>query len=296
MDASPATVIATSSMKGGAGKTSVTVNMAGLAASRGYRVLLIDADPQGNAGLDLGYKGSDVDDDGAGLVAAAALNKALRVVSSVRPGLDVVPGGSKVEMLAYIPAEDPAEKMRSLHVALEPLRTSYDLVLIDCPPLVRPLREMCLAAATFSLIPTRGDAASVEGVTGIAADFTRVRPVNPDLELLGVVLFGMGASSSAIRANVRAQVSEGLGAVAPVFDEEIRYMEGPAVAARNRGLLVHEYAQSLLGSASFTERKKGESAAKLANDYARLTAAVMAQAATRLAQSPSTSSVKVAAR
>lgn len=278
--------------KGGVGKTALTAHVAGLAAERGYRVLAVDLDPQGSLGVDLGYAGTAVDDEGEALTEAVTFNRPLRVASDIRRNLDVVVGGPKVELLAYVPADDPVEKMLGLRRALEPIWDRYDLVVIDSPPLIRPLREMGLAAAQYVVIPTHGDDASVAGVTGIAQDFLRVREANPDLELLGVVLFGMGASSKAIRAQVRSKVASGLGQVAPVFDNEIRHVESPAVNARNSGRLVHEYARELAAAEKFTDRKRGVTAAKLADDYARLTAEMLMEIERRRAATE----VKAAAR
>ena len=87
-------VVAIANGKGGVGKTSLTTTLAGLAATAGYRILLIDLDPQGNAGEDLGYTGAGTGDDGAGLVAALAADTALAVtLPQARPGIDVICGG-----------------------------------------------------------------------------------------------------------------------------------------------------------------------------------------------------------
>ena len=274
-DGSDTRRITFSSNKGGVGKTSLAATTAGLAAERGYRVLMVDLDPQANLGLDLGYHGTDVDDKGEALFEALALERPLRVTEGIRENLDVVVGGNKIEMLAYMPSDDPTHRMATLRRALQPLWPAYDLVIVDSPPLVKPLREMALAASQYVIIPTRGDSASVTGVTGIAGDFARVRDASPELELLGVALFGLGSSSKAVRAAVRDRVGAGLGTIAPVFEHVIRHVESPAVNARNRGMLVQEYARELRGARSFTERKKADSAQRLADDYAGLTAEVL---------------------
>ena len=94
--------IAFANGKGGVGKTSVTANVAGIAALSGWRVLTIDLDPQGNLGNDLGYLQSGESDQGAGLMAAIRDDKKLKPLRDVRPGLDSVPGGDDMDGLMTV--------------------------------------------------------------------------------------------------------------------------------------------------------------------------------------------------
>ena len=88
--------------KGGALKTSLVANMGALAAAAGYRTLLVDLDPQGNLGLDLGYY--EQGDRGAGLLDAMAPRQTpLLILRGVRPNLDVVPGGPELKVWAGSP-------------------------------------------------------------------------------------------------------------------------------------------------------------------------------------------------
>lgn len=267
--------VAIAIQKGGVGKTSLITNIATLLAERGWRILVVDLDPQSNASRDFGITGTDVDDQGEALLESLMFGRPLKVTKDIRPGLDMLVGGHMIEKLAYLPADDPDQQRSVLRRGLEPLHDDYDLILIDHPPLVRPLREIGLSACRHLVVPTRPDAGSIDGVTGIARDFSAVRAVNPELRLLGVVLFAVGASSKALRKQVRDHVSAGLGEVAPVFDTVIRYAEAPATNSRNSGQAVHEYATALAQSTSFTERKKGVSASKLAGDYAALATEIL---------------------
>lgn len=84
-----ARVVVVAQGKGGVGKTSLTANVAGLAALAGHRVLAVDLDQQGNLARDLGYEPGD----GERLLQAVVAGQPVPVVPNVRPGLDVVPGG-----------------------------------------------------------------------------------------------------------------------------------------------------------------------------------------------------------
>src|ERR1700709_1561753 len=130
-------VVAVANAKGGVGKTSVTAGLAGLAAKSGSRVLTIDADPQGNLSLDLGYPISD----GQGLALAIQSGYPLSPLRNVRPNLDCVPGGSALFDIpaTYIARMSRGQTMTGLRAALEQVAPEqpgqdYDLILVDTPP------------------------------------------------------------------------------------------------------------------------------------------------------------------
>jgi WD40 repeat protein len=88
--------------------------------------------------------------------------------------------------------------------AVAPIADNYDLLLIDCPPGEQQLQQMALTAAEFALIPTKSDSASLDGLVKVAELFGAVRATtNPDLQLLGVVLFGIGVSAKRIAQTAR---------------------------------------------------------------------------------------------
>ena len=97
-----ARVIAIVNDKGGVGKTSIAANLAGQFAGAGYRCLLIDLNRQANLADDLGYRDSDADDQGAGLLGSVLAGTPLVPALDVRPKLDVVCGGARLEDLTPI--------------------------------------------------------------------------------------------------------------------------------------------------------------------------------------------------
>lgn len=266
--------------KGGTGKTSVVANVAGLAAAAGYRVLTIDLDPQGNLGRDLGYtRDGEGTGTGAPLMAALSGHAALAPHLGVRPDLDAVAGGEDLEDWAALASSwrsrgrGPEE---ALDRALQPLAARYHLILIDCPPGNRELQLLAMAAARFAVIPTKPDEASLDGMVRVARLFDTVRGHNPSLELLGVLLFGIEARATAVRAEVRAQVAAELGDPDLVFTAEVRHLLAPARDARGRGQLVHEYEQAVLAAPRFYEKggrdeRLAASAPGLAGDYQMVT-------------------------
>lgn len=229
--------------KGGTGKTSIVANLAGLFAAAEYRILAVDLDPQGNLGRDLGYL--DTSDGGQALFSAVMTPGAPLVpLRDVRPGLDVICGGEYVEDLSSALAargQRGKETTRAVRDQLAPLAGNYDLILIDCPPGNRPLQQQALSAAHYALIPTRSDDASLDGLVRVAELFAAARETtNPGIELLGVVLFGIGSRARRIAEAARSAVARDLGDATLMFDTEIRHVEGPAQDCRRLGLLVHE--------------------------------------------------------
>ena len=277
-----ARVVVVAQGKGGVGKTSLTANVAGLAALAGHRVLAVDLDQQGNLARDLGY---DVG-DGEALLQAFVAGHPVPVVKDVRPGLDVVPGGPAVGDLLGIAFARSGRGGKDLadvlHTALAPVVGEYGLVLVDTPPGERLLVEAALAIASYVVIPTRSDEASLDGLERVAERCAAVRSRNPHLTLLGVCLFGVGARSRRLAEGAREAVVEVLGGAAPVFETQIRHLESAAVDARRQGLLVHELEAAATTArrgrlAALRARQRPDDdlltrdASGLAGDYAELT-------------------------
>lgn len=274
-------VIAVVNGKGGVGKTSLVANLAGLYAAGESRVLVVDLDPQGNLGNDLGYLGAGRGDEGESLVSAVSNGHAMVPLRNERPNLDVVPGGPQLEELAQALREDvlPEGGVEHFAASLAQIAEDYDLVLIDCPPGIDALQKAALAAARWVIIPTKSDDASRAGLRMVAQRFAHVREnYNPGLALLAVVLFGVNSSAKRVSAQVREDLTADLGLPGIVCETTIRHVEAAAYDARKRGQLVHELERDVASAPKWHERfktgKKPEtlaaSAGSLASDYQRL--------------------------
>lgn len=290
-------VIAIANRKGGVGKSSISTNVAGACAASDYRVLLFDFDSQGNAGDDLGYRGTDIDDEGLALFNALVLDQPLVPKSGVRPNLDVVPAGrhtaSIADSLAGMIArgQDPSYTFAK---KLAEIADQYDIILIDCPPGDAILQTLALVAARWVLIPTQPDDGSLQGLTQLAERVIETkRDKNPELEPLGVVLFPVVKSGTKMQADVRTKLAGIMGDAAPVFTSTIRFAQAAGVDARARGQLAIELARDAQEQDRFawTKRLKArqsgeslddqapkrlaESAGGLAGDYLELTAEIL---------------------
>lgn len=238
-DARLARAVLVANQKGGVGKSSIVAALAGMIASAERRVLVVDADQQGNVTRsDLGVEG----DRGQGLAMALQYRHPLSPVRNVRPGLDVIPGGPHLATVGAMVATASASGLdlsANFGDALAELceRERYALVLIDSGPGDAPLLDALLDSARYLLVPSRDDDASMDGVELLAGRYLRARRRGAAITLLGVVLFDVNP-----RANVRnALVTSSLqglleGSGAEPFQTVIRTDKAAAVDMRRRHL------------------------------------------------------------
>lgn len=275
--------------KGGVGKTTLAVNLAGQLAAAGFACLLVDLNRQANIARDLGYRDTASDDHGRNLFDAITGRGDLQPVPGVRPSLDVAPGGTELDdlvshMVGRMSREGPPANL-ALGDALAPLAPSYDFVIIDSPPEATFLVDLCLYAARWILIPTRSDEAGLDGMANVAKRFTVAKQYNPGLSLLGAVLFGTGVRSTSIHDEVRGGIAQAFGGHSPLFSAFIRFSEKTAQDGRRMGRLAHELEEDLAAQPAWWKAlREGKShgprisatAASVAGDYRDLALEVLA--------------------
>jgi len=222
--------------KGGVGKTSTVAALGGVLAAAGFKVLLVDLDPQANLNSDLGYERAD----GADLFQALYAGTAVPVLRGIRPNLDVVRGGRMLAAIRSVLEQDQRSLPHALYASLAPVAADYDFVLIDTSPGEQEIGTAALSISRAVIFPTGPDEASLDGVEMAAGRFAAARELNPKLEVAGVLLFNVATSARKIERKVRASLQEMLGAETHVFHRRIRHLMGAAVDARYRGVLPHE--------------------------------------------------------
>lgn len=271
--------------KGGVGKSSIVAALAGLSARPTSRVLVVDADPQGNVSeLDLG-----VDPDrGRNLAMALGYAAPLAPVRDVRPGLDVIRGGP---MLTKLPALDPDELTANFASTLADVCTQepYSLVLLDSGPGDNALLDTMLASARYLVVPTMDDQASLKGLELLAERYVAARRAGARITLLGVVLFGVNPRATRRNQGVMDRIDEMLaGSGTTRFDTVIRHDKAAAIDLRDGGITPGELVtRAAAGSAArVASLRKGSGVdlqnqtwsrdpSKLAVDYTELTREVL---------------------
>ncbi len=221
-------IIAIANQKGGVGKTTTTVNLGASLAVLGYRVLVVDLDPQGNATTGLGINSRNLEHSIYDVILHDVSLDDCVEPSSLR-NLFVAPAtidlaGAEIEL---VPAFSRELRLKR---ALHEVHDDYDFVLIDCPPSLGLLTVNGLAAATEVLVPIQCEYYALEGLGQLLRNVNLVQAnLNPSLELSAIVLTMYDARTK-LAEQVAAEVRTHFGpkVCRNVVPRTVRLSEAPS--------------------------------------------------------------------
>ena len=232
--------------KGGVGKTTSAINIGAYIALAGKKVLLVDFDSQGNmsSGVGVTKDKPTVYELLAGLVKPedAVKHTPVQNLDAISASIDL--SGAAIELV------DQENREYFLKNALEPLKSQYDYILIDCPPSLGLLTLNGLAAADSVLVPMQCEYFALEGITLLLQTVQKVqKEINPKLEI-GGIFFTMFDSRTRLAQDVVLQVKSYFkdAVFNTIIPRNVRLSEAPS-----HGLPISMYDPSCLGARSYKQ-------------------------------------------
>ena len=228
-------VICIANQKGGVGKTTTTAALAEGLSEKGKRVLLIDWDPQGSLTITMGFSPEEMRITGYELLAGIIRNKDNPSINDVilrthNPNIDLIPANVELSQ-AELDLVEVAGRELVLKKMIQPVRRSYDFILVDCLPSLGLLTVNALAASDKVLIPVQADFLAMKGLVLLLDTIIRVKDrINPALEISGI-LFTMTNIRTLHSREVIEMTKRIFGSRIRVFDTivpvSVRFKEAP---------------------------------------------------------------------
>lgn len=245
-------IIAISNQKGGVAKTATTIHLAGAFAERGKRVLVVDVDPQGNAGMGLGLRVFELEQSLFDVIMQEAILE--DIIQNVAENIDIAP--ANLELTRAEPRLSGEYRREDrLRNALLPVAGRYDLILLDCPPSLGILNVNALSAAHSILIPVACEIYALVGVRLILDTVQSIqKSVNPDLNILGFVATRHDPRTTNSR-EILEEIQTKIGPHYKVFDtviKEATKLKEAAVA----GLPITSYSGNHSSAAAYQDLAK----------------------------------------
>ena len=215
--------------KGGTGKTATTRTLGDVLARKGYKVLLVDLDPQSSLTTSCGY--SEADPNLTDVIGGSDPgNKTIKeIILHISDNLDLAPSilamaKTEIDIYSRLSREYIVKKM------LEGIANKYDLCLIDCPPSLSLLVINALAASEAVLVPTQPMPIDIAGVKMFLETINIVRDsLNPDLSILGILPTFYDDRLNTHKAGIKAMNKAGWPVLPVMIGRSVRVGESAAL-------------------------------------------------------------------
>ncbi len=239
-------VIAIANQKGGVGKTTTTINLSAALGKKGKKILVIDTDPQGNTTSGFGLdKNSEENTIYELMLSESTIEESIH--KEVSENVDILPANVNLAA-AEIELIDTENNQFILRNALEPVRDTYDFIIIDCPPSLSMLTINAMTTADSILVPIQCEFYALEGLSQLINTVNLVKErMNADLEMEGVVFTMYDARtnlSMQVVENVTSHIDEHV--FKTIIPRNIRLAEAPSY-----GTPIEEYESKSAGAEAY---------------------------------------------
>lgn len=244
-------IIAIANQKGGVGKTTTSINLSASLAAKGKKILVIDADPQGNTTSGFGIEKNDLENTIYELILSECSIKEC-ILNDVIPGVSIIPSNVNLAA-AEIELIGVDRKEFILKREVEWVKESYDYIIIDCPPSLNLLTLNAMTTANSVLVPIQCEYYALEGLSQLIHTINLVQErLNPNLQIEGVV-FTMYDVRTNLSNQVVENVKENLDTkiYETMIPRNIRLAEAPSY-----GIPINMYDSKSAGAESYRKLAK----------------------------------------
>lgn len=217
-------IIAIANQKGGVGKTTTTFSLGVALSQLGKKVLLIDADPQGDLTTCMGYYNQEELQNTIGtLMYDTICDNEVKVEKSIlhhKEGIDLIPSNLDLSAIEFSLVNAMSREF-TLKNSIRDIKDNYDYILIDCMPSLGMITINALSCSDKIIIPVQGEYLAAKGMGHLLKTVNRIhKQINPELKIGGVLLTLVDKRTN-LSKEVRNTINENYGQIVKIYDTEI---------------------------------------------------------------------------